>query len=270
MRRPETTIHGWPARAMERGPDVLPGRKAPGRRTLLDEPSRWWLSELPGRGPRECGFRAGSWQSGTILELIRRKFGTSCSPRTLRGTLHKIRLPYRKPRPVPYNSAPGAEQEEFKRRTSVEAGKLAGHGYAVFSGNKALRRLSAAASYGWFPTSGNETVPMGFSTRCVRMFGILGKDGHYVRTAEATNSRTLVGFLKWVRLKYPKFALVLDNASYHKSGTVMDYPAHVNGGIRLAFLPRMCRSSTQPRYSGGIKRPLSCRCFELEEDLEGP
>ena len=69
------------------------------------------------------------------------------------------------------------------------------------------------------------------------MFGILGKDGHHVRTAEATNSRTLVDFLKWVRLKYPKFALVLDNASYHKSGTVMDYPAHVNGGIRLAFLP---------------------------------
>ena len=50
MRRPRPTIHGWPARAMERGPDGLPGRKAPGRRTLLDEPSRWWLSELPGRG----------------------------------------------------------------------------------------------------------------------------------------------------------------------------------------------------------------------------
>ena len=148
MRRPRTAIHGWPARAMERGPDGLPGRKAPGRRTLLDEPSRWWLSELLGRGPRECGFRAGSWQSGTILELIRRKFGISCSPRTLRGMLHKIRLQYRKPGPVPYNSAPGAEQEEFKRRTSVEAGRLAGHGYAVLSGNEAPRRLSAAAGYG--------------------------------------------------------------------------------------------------------------------------
>ena len=87
MRRPRTTIHGWPARAMERGPDGLPGRKAPNRRTLLDEPSRWWLPELLGRGPREYGFRAVSWQSGTILELIRRKFGISCSPRTLRGML---------------------------------------------------------------------------------------------------------------------------------------------------------------------------------------
>ena len=270
MRRPETTIHGWPARAMERGPDVLPGRKAPGRRTLLDEPSRWWLSELPGRGPRECGFRAGSWQSGTILELIRRKFGISCGPRMLRGMLHKIRFPYRKPEPVPYNSAPGVEQVESKRRTSVEAGRLAGHGYAVFSGNEALRRLSAAASYGWFPTSGNETVPTGFSTRCVRMFGILGKDGHHVRTAEATNSRTSVDFLKWVRLKYPKSALVLDNASYHKSGTVMTIRRMSTGASAWYSCLRTCRSPTQPRYSGGIKRLLSCRCFELEEELEGP
>ncbi len=58
-----------------------------------------------------------------------------------------------------------------------------------------------------------------------------------MRTAEATNSCTSVDFLKWVRPKYPKFALVLDNAPCHKSGAVMDYPAHVNGGIRLAFLP---------------------------------
>ena len=114
MRRPETTIHGWPARAMERDPDGLPCRKAPGRRTLLDEPSRWWLSELLGRGPRECGFRAGSWQSETILELIRRKFGISSSPRMLRGMLHKVRFPYRKPGSVPYNSAPGPSRRSSR------------------------------------------------------------------------------------------------------------------------------------------------------------
>ena len=138
MRRPRTTIRGWLARAMERGLDDLSDRKAPGRRTLLDEPSRWWLSELLGRGPGGCGFQAGSWQSGTILELIRREFGISCSPRTLRRMLHKIRFSYRKPRPVPYNSAPEAEQGEFKRRTSAEVGRLTGHGYAVFSEDEAL------------------------------------------------------------------------------------------------------------------------------------
>ena len=45
------SLYYWPARVMERGPDGLSDRKAPGRRILLDEPSRWWLSELPGRGP---------------------------------------------------------------------------------------------------------------------------------------------------------------------------------------------------------------------------
>ena len=221
MRRPRTIIHDWLTRAMERGPGGLPGRKAPGRRILLDEPSRWWLSELLGRDPRGRGFQARSWQSRTILELIRREFGTSRSPRTLRRMRYKIRFPYRKPRPVPYNSAPEVEQEEFKRCTSVEVGRLAGHGYAAFSEGEALWPLSVAVGYGWFPTNGNEAIQTGFSTRCVRMFGILGKNGHHVRTAEATNSCTLVDFLKRVRLKYPKFALVLDNASHHKPGTVM-------------------------------------------------
>ena len=112
MRRTRTTIHDWLARAVECGPDGLPDRKALGRRTLLDGPSGWWLPELLGRGPQRCGFQAGSWQSGTILELIRREFGISCSPRTLRRMLHRIRFSYRKPRPVPYNSAPEAGQEE--------------------------------------------------------------------------------------------------------------------------------------------------------------
>ena len=251
MRRPRTIIHDWLARAMERGPGGLPDRKAPGRRILLDEPSRWWLSELLGRDPRGCGFQAGSWQSGIILELIRREFGTSRSPRTLRRMLYKIRFPYRKPRPVPYNSTPEAEQEEFKRYTSVEVGRLAGHGYAVFSGGEALRPLSAAVDYGWFPTNGNEVVPTEFSIRCVRMFGILGKDGHHVRTAEATNSRTFVDFLKWVRLKYPKFVLILDNVSYHKSGTVMTIWRTPTGTSGWHPCPRTRRSSARPRYSGG-------------------
>ena len=202
------------------------------------------------------------------MELIRREFGILHSPRTLRRMLQKIRFPYRKPRPAPYNSAPEAEQEEFKRRTSVEVGRLSGHGYAVFGEDEALRRLSAAAGYGWFPINGNES-PTGLSARCVKMFGILGKGGHHVRTAEATDSRTFVGFLKWVRLKYPKFVFAPDNATYHKSGTVMGYLAYVNGDIRLVFLsPYMPQLNPTEILWREIKRPLSCRYFESEEDLE--
>ena len=90
--------------------------------------------------------------------------------------LHKIRFPYRKPRPVPYNSAPEAEQGEFERRTSVEVGRLAGHGYTVFGEDEALRRLSAAAGYGWFPINGNE------SPRRDPQLGASGCSGSWERT----------------------------------------------------------------------------------------
>ena len=252
MSRPRTTIRGWLARAMERGPDDLSDRKVPGRRTLLDEPSRWWLSELLGRGPGGCGFQAGSWQSGTILELIRREFGILCSPRTLRRMLHKIRFSYRKPRLVPYNSAPEAEQGEFKRRTSAEVGRLTGHGYAVFSEDEALRRLSAAAGYGWFPTNGNETVPTGFSTRCVRMFGILGKDGHHVQTAEATNSRTFVDFLKWVLPEISKIRARLGQRLVPQVGN-----GHGLSGVR------------QRGHPSGIPAPVHAAAQPNRDTLEG-
>ena len=61
----------------------------------------------------------------------------------------------------------------------------------------------------------------------------------------------------------------LDSASYHKSGTVMDYPAYVNGDIRLVFLPPYTpQLSPTGILWGEIKWPLSCRYFESEEDLE--
>ena len=101
------------------------------------------------------------------------------------------------------------------------------------------------------------------------MFGILEKDGHHVQTAEATNSRTFVDFLKWVRLKYQNSWLVLDNASYHKSGTVMDYLAYVNGDIRLVFLPPYTPqlNPTEILWRGD-QAAVVCRYFESEEDLE--
>ena len=132
--------------------------------------------------------------------------------------------------------------------------------------------------------------PTGSSTRCVRMFGILGKDGHHVRAAEATNSRTFLDFLKWVRLKYPKLVPVWTTprtTSRERSWTIRRTSTWTSVWYSC---PRTRRSSTHGTDSFGkkcrkwyqkqgsrsptgilwweIKRQLSCRYFEPEEDLE--
>ena len=53
----------------------------------------------------------------------------------------------------------------------------------------------------------------------------MGKDGYEIRAADSLNSDTFKEFLMEMREIYPKFMLVLDNASYHRSKTIMEYVA---------------------------------------------
>ena len=82
------------------------------------------------------------------MELIRREFGISCSPRALRRMLRKIRFPYRKPRPVPCNSAPEAEQEEFKREVGERAAQRRADGMTVFAEDEVAIQRSQNPAYG--------------------------------------------------------------------------------------------------------------------------
>ena len=65
----------------------------------------------------------------------------------------------------------------------------------------------------------------------------MGKDGYEIRAADSLNSDTFKEFLMEMREIYPKFMLVLDNASYHRSKTIMEYVASTNGDIVLRHDP---------------------------------
>ena len=69
------------------------------------------------------------------------------------------------------------------------------------------------------------------------MFGALGKDGFYMRPADALNSETFIEFLKELRRVYPKFAMMLDNTGYHKSRMVSRFIESTGGDIKLIYLP---------------------------------
>ncbi len=60
-----------------------------------------WL----GRDPTDYGYEAGSWQTTMIQDGPYKKFRIRCKTGTLRRAFKRIRFSYRKPRPVPYNSA---------------------------------------------------------------------------------------------------------------------------------------------------------------------
>ena len=237
MVMPYSTVRDWLVRMQERGMGARFNRRHRDRKCKLPgslfRTVRKWLN----REPKKYGFESGSWQPSLILEMIRREFGIDCKMRTLRRKLHKIKFSYRKGRPVPHKTASRKEQEAFKMKAGERARELGGEGYAVFVEDEAAVGMSQRPGYGWRRTGGRDTVQTGFSKKSVKLFGIMGKDELYVRIADSTNSETFKEFMEDVRKSHPKFYMVLDNASYHKSRTVNGYVEGSGGDIKREFLP---------------------------------
>ena len=264
-----STARDWLVRIRDRGLKGRFNRKRKGRssklpRSLLKAVRKWLR-----RQPKEYGFESGSWQLNLILEMIRREFGIDCKIRTLRRKLRKIRFSYRKDRPVPHKSASRKGREAFKKRAGERARELGREGYAVFVEDEATVLMSQKPGYGWRPTGGRDAVQTGFSKRSVKLFGIMGKDELHVRMAEATNSETFKEFMEGIRKSHPKFYMVLDNVSYHKSQTINRYVEGTGGDIELEFLPPYTpQLNPIETVWRDLKKRLAGRYFRSIEELK--
>ena len=176
---------------------------------------------------------------------------------------------YCKPRPVPAKSASRRVQKRFMRETNDRVVQLEEDGYAILAGDEAAAQKWSGGGYAWRRKGGRDTVHAQFSRRTVKMFGAVGKKGHHIQVVDALNSLTFIAFLKLLLIKYRKFAMVLDNAAYHKSRMVDQFIKSTCGRIVLIFLPphtpQLNPVEVQWRE---LKRLLSGRCFRSLEDLK--
>ena len=240
---PRSTVYDWLLRMHKRGPKGRFDKRRRGKKRILDNACLKNLSKWLAEKPDKHGLGAGDWQWNTILELIKVKTGTVCSMRTIRRALRKIHKSYRKLNPVPHNSASKDEQERFKGETSARLEDLRTEkkGYVAFTWDEGTVQMYSNNGYAWRTTNGGDTLPTNFSKKGAKMFCAVREGGLHVWTADATNSDTFVETLKELQGEYPKIVMILDNASYHKSKTVMNHVESVNKdprlGLELIFLP---------------------------------
>ena len=116
--------------------------------------------------------------------------------------------------------------------------------------DEAAIHLWLGAGYGWRPANGHDTIRRGFSKKPVRLFGSLGTDGYRIRTADAINSETFIGFLQDLLKACPKFVMVLDNASCHRFKMVTGFVESAGGDIRPVFLPPYTPQLNPSRCNG--------------------
>ena len=65
----------------------------------------------------------------------------------------------------------------------------------------------------------------------------MSEDELRIRIVDQANSETFQEFLDEIRRDHPRFCMILDNASYHKSKAVREYVESTRGSIELEFLP---------------------------------
>ena len=220
-------------------------RKRRGRARMMPMQVHGKIKRWLGRDPSSYGHEAGSWQMVMIQDMLYRKFKIRCKTGTLRRTLKGMRFSYRKPRPVPYNSATSEEQEQFKVETNRLVSEAAKEWFTVLTCDEMHARLRFDAGYGWRPTNGHDTIKTRYSKKSVSVFGVLGSDSLHIRTVDAYNSKTFKGFLRVMLRICAKILLILDNASYHKSDTVTKFVKANGDGLRLVFLPPYTPNSTR-------------------------
>ena len=240
-----STVRDWLVRMHAGNPNRRFDRRGRGRARILTRRILRKIKRWLGRDPTRYGYEAGSWHMIMIQDGPYKKFRIHCKTGTLRRALRRIRFSYRKPRPVPHNSATPEERERFKAGTSLVVNKAAEDGFTVLSCDEMHVRLWSDAGYGWRPTNGHDTIKTSYSKKSVSVFGVLGLDSIHIRTVDACNSETLKGFLRAMLRIYPKILLILDNAPYHKSETVTEFVKANEDRLRLVFLPPTPRSSTR-------------------------
>ena len=269
MVRPYSTMRDWLWRmrdgGLRRRHDRRRGRPKCKIPKEVFRAVRRWVK----KAPKDFEFESGSWQLSLLLEMIRERFGLECNARTLRRRLRRIGLSWRKSRHVPYRTASKIVQMEFKEKAGKQARLMRAAGCAVFVEDEAAVQMQQNPKYGWRPTGGRETSKTAFSTRSVRMFGAMSKDLLIVSIVGSANSESFREFLEGIRRDHPKFYMVLDNVSYHKSKSIQKYVESTGGDIAFEFLPPYTPQLNPIETAWrDLKRRLAGRYFKSADELK--
>ena len=180
----------------------------------------------------------------------------------------QIGFSWRKNRHISRRSASRRRQGEFKSGVGERAGRARSR-RAVFAVDEASVQMEQNPAYGWRPTGGCEETKTSFSRRTVRIFGAMSEDELGIKVVDSTNSQAFREFLGEICRDHPRFFMVLDNASYHKSKAVREYVESTGDDIELEFLPPYTPQLNQiENVWRDLKRRLAGRFFRSTDELK--
>jgi transposase len=198
-----------------------------------------WLKQDPQRA--DPAYLATFWTVAMLLLHLGARLQLALSPATLRATLHRLGLRWRRPRlAMPRKTDPAKAAKQWRIAAAVlAAGPEAAILYADESRVQTLPLVRAMWSWvgqQWrIPTPGSNTARAIFGALEIRTGGWT----YLVRDRMRTED--FVAFLERLLVAYPAHPIILivDNYSSHTAGAVKDWLAE-HPRLQLHFLPTHC------------------------------
>ena len=233
----KSTVYGWLLRLAVGGIKRIHDRKSPGRPCRLSVKQKNRLRMDLGKSPAECGFLRGSWTAKIVACHIKNRFKVAYGASGALQLTKKIGFSVRYARPVPYNCATPEKQDEYICETIKMLKKYDNKHYKVVCVDAAAFVDAPSSTRGIRVKGGKDTVQINFSKKSIKIIGALGLGTLDIQFHQKTDANSAIALLEYLRYRYGKVFVILDNAAAHTGKQMNDYIKSTKGDVILWFLP---------------------------------
>ena len=236
---PKSTVYGWLQRVVIDGFDRMRDNKSPSRPCRLSDEQKESLENDLLKHLTECRFLRGSWTAKMVVRYIVNEFKILYSINGVLRLTQRLNFSIRSPRPVPYNCATPEKQKEYAENVVKMIEKYDDEHYKFLCLDAAgfVDAPSSSSSRGIRRKGKKDAVQINYSKKSFQIIGALGQGTLDIQFHEKVNSETVIAFLEFLRRKYGKIFVILDNAVAHTSMAVREYIESTRGDVVLQFLP---------------------------------
>ena len=149
----------------------------------------------------------------------------------------KLGFSVRYARPVPYNCATPEKQDEYVCETIKMLKKYDGKHYKAVWVDAAAFVDAPSSTRGIRVKGGKDTVQINFSKKSTKIIGALGLGTLDMQFHQKTDADSVIALLEYLRYKYGRVFVILDNAGSHTGKQMDEYIKSTKGDVVLWFLP---------------------------------
>lgn len=176
--------------------------------------------------------------TSAVIEYVEKSFRVRYSVSGMRDLLHRLGYEFKKPKLVPGNADPQA-QEIFTEQYEKFMEKK-GSDVEVLFADAVHPEHNTMAAYGWIKKGERRCLPTNSGRERLNLHGAINVETNEMTVIESPtiDKDSTLQLLELVEQKYPKakeIVVILDNARYHYSKEVRAWLA--GRKLRLVFLP---------------------------------